>query len=75
MSKKRTSELSVHDLLKLKKGDFTIKQVKEKEIDCSDIPELTAQQMRGFKRLGKSVIADDNLNKSRLTKSRKTTAR
>ena len=43
------SESSARELLTKKKSTFTSREVREEDIDYSDIPELTEEQMRQFK--------------------------
>jgi hypothetical protein len=51
MKRKTTTitESSARALLTKKKSEFTYRQVKDEDIDYSDIPELTQEQMRQFK--------------------------
>jgi hypothetical protein len=68
MSKKRTTGLSLQELLVLKKGDFTVRHVKDEDIDFSDLPELTDEQLKQFKRAGPVIQIE---KKARPPKKRK----
>jgi hypothetical protein len=54
MSKKKTTVvLSVQELRKRKSGSYMIREVADEDIDCSEIPEFTEEQLRKFRPLSK----------------------
>lgn len=54
MSKKRTTAASsVRESRKSRSVSYTTKNVLDEEIDCSDIPELTQEQLAKFRPLSK----------------------
>jgi hypothetical protein len=58
MSKKKsTFGLSARELRKKLSGSYMIKHIADKDIDCSDIPELTEEQMRKFRPMSKKKRA------------------
>ena len=58
MTKKSTTVLSVPELLARKSKKSMSRKVKDSEIDFSDIPELTVDQLSKFKRRGRPVIGE-----------------
>jgi uncharacterized protein (DUF4415 family) len=56
LMKKKSIELSAQDLRTKTKGKSTFKRVKDSEIDYSDIPKFTAQQLKKFKRVGRPLV-------------------
>ena len=58
MSKKTITVLSARDLQTKRNGNFTKRKVEDSKIDYSDIPELSDEQLRKFKRRGRPVIGD-----------------
>jgi len=53
MRKKNIIELSVPELRKRVSAGYMVREVKEQDIDCSDIPELTDKVLRRLKRVPK----------------------
>lgn len=53
-----TIELSVQDLQTRMKEERIVKKVKDSEIDYSDIPNFSKEQLNKFKRPGRPVIGD-----------------
>lgn len=45
------SESSLHARLKKEKSKFIAKEIKDEDIDCSDIPELTDETLQRLVRL------------------------
>ena len=60
MSKKTTTVLSVPELLARKSVKSTSRKIKDSEIDYSDIPEFTGEQLSKFKRRGRPVIGESH---------------
>lgn len=58
MAKKTTTVLSAPELLARKSGKSMRRKVKDADIDFSDIPELTDEQLSKFKRRGRPVIGE-----------------
>jgi uncharacterized protein (DUF4415 family) len=58
MAKKTTIVLSAHELLTKKSVRSTKRNLKDSEIDYSDIPELSKEQLAKFKRRGRPVIGE-----------------
>lgn len=58
MAKKSITVLSAQELLARKSGKSTNRKVKDSEIDFSDIPELTGEQLSKFSRRGRPVIGE-----------------
>jgi Uncharacterized protein conserved in bacteria len=58
MAKKSITVLSVPELLKRVKNKPIIREIPDDEIDCSDIPEMTPEQLSKFKRRGRPVIGE-----------------
>lgn len=58
MSKKSITVLSAQELLTKKSASFIKRTLDDSEIDYSDIPELTDEQLRKFKRRGRPVIGE-----------------
>jgi len=58
MAKKTITVLSAQELLARRNEKSTNRKVKDSEIDFSDIPELTDEQLSQFKRRGRPVIGE-----------------
>lgn len=58
MAKKTTTELSVLELQARKSVKSTNRKIKDADIDFSDIPELTDEQLSKFTRRGRPVVGD-----------------
>jgi len=58
VAKKTITELSALELRARRSGKFMSRRLKDSEIDFSDIPELTDQQLSQFKRRGRPVIGE-----------------
>lgn len=56
--KKRFIELSAQELLTKRKGKTTFREIKDSEIDYSDIPELSNAELKKFKRVGRPLVGD-----------------
>ncbi len=56
--KKKSIELSAQELQIKLKEKSTHKKIKNSEIDYSEIPQLTAKQLKGFKRVGRPLISN-----------------
>lgn len=56
--KKKSIELSASDLPTKRKGKSTFHKVKDSEIDYSDIPELSDEDLGKFKRVGRPLVGE-----------------
>lgn len=55
MSKKNTVVLSAHELQARAKKGFTKRIVREEDIDFSDIPKFSAEQLKQFRPVGATL--------------------
>lgn len=60
VAKKTTTELSVPELQARKSVKSTNRKIKDADIDFSDIPELTDEQLSKFVRRGRPVVGDSH---------------
>lgn len=58
MAKKSTTVLSAQELLAKRNVKSIARKVRDSEIDFSDMPELTDEQLSKFKRRGRPVIGE-----------------
>ena len=56
--KKKSIELSARELLTKRSVKSTPRKIKDSEIDYSDIPELTADHLKKFKRVGRPLVGE-----------------
>ena len=57
MSKKKTTVvLSARELRTKQSGNYTVKEVADHEINYSDIPELTEEQLKKFRPISKKKL-------------------
>ena len=58
MAKKSIVELSLRELLTRKKNSFTLREVKDSDIDYSEIPELTPERLAQLRRVGRPFVGE-----------------
>jgi uncharacterized protein (DUF4415 family) len=56
--KKKYIELSAQELLTKAKGSSTGKKQRSSQIDYSDIPRFSAQELKKFRRVGRPLVGD-----------------
>lgn len=56
--KKKSIELSVSELQTRRKGHTTYRKVRDSEIDYSDLPALSDEELSKFKRVGRPLVGE-----------------
>jgi uncharacterized protein (DUF4415 family) len=56
--KKKYTELSASELQTKRKDKSTVRKIKDSEIDYSDIPEFSADELKKFKRVGRPLVGE-----------------